>query len=146
MGERATEAEKRGTERVMGTKDESGRQCLQTLTRKLCHKKKDDLYYNRKVDTANFNTENPKKSLTVQNTHSCLFLFIPKQMSPSRQNLQQTIQHESWVNYSKSVKKIGNPGVRQRTHCNCPASNFLSGLLLYSSPIYYQSGPPNLPP
>ena len=46
-GERATEAEKRGAEREMGTKDETGRQFLQTLTRKLCHKqrKKDDLSY-----------------------------------------------------------------------------------------------------
>ena len=99
--------------------------------------------YSPKVGTTNFNTETPKTRLSVQNTHSFMpVFFIPKQMS---QNLQQAIQHESWVNYSKSVKKIGNPGVRQRTHCNCPASNFLSGLLLYSSPIYYQSGPPNLP-
>ena len=103
MGERATEAEKRGTERVMGTKDESGR-CLQTLTRKLCHKKKDDLYYNRKVDTANFNTENPKKKSDCPK-HTFVILFIPKQIFPSRQNLQQPIQHESWVKYSKYVKK-----------------------------------------
>ena len=108
VGERATEAEKRGTERVMGTKDESGRQFLQTLTRKLCHKqrKKDDLSYNRKyspkVGTTNFNTESPKTCLTVQNTHSCLFFSFPNKCLLLT---KISSSHESWVKYSKSVKK-----------------------------------------
>ena len=79
--------------------------------------------------------------LSKTHIHACFFhsqtnvCFSPK--SPA-------VMKVGW-NIPNLSKKIGNPGVRQRTHCNCPASNFLSGLLLYSSPIYYQSGPPNLP-
>ena len=98
-----------------------------------------------KVGTANFNTEKPKNmSDCPKHTFTCC-TFPNKCFLLTKISYRQYSIRFEW-NIPNLSKNIGNPWVRQRTHCNCPASNFLSGLLLYSSPIYYQSGAPNPPP